>query len=75
MTWGCPLIVFTWVLEMKGRRELGAGGRCDCPHGGVKEGEAGRRKSNGEIASPPRSTFVGTCAFREEVFSTLRVRD
>lgn len=57
----------TWVLEMKGRREVGARGRCDCPHGSVKEEEVGRRKRNGEIASPPRTTFVCTCAFREEI--------
>lgn len=58
----------TCVLEMKGRREVGARGRCDCLHGSVKEEEVGRKKRNGEIASPPRTTSVCTCALREEIF-------
>lgn len=57
----------TRVLEMKGRRE-GARGRCDCPHGSVKEEEVERRKRNGERASPPRTTLVCTCALRAEIF-------
>lgn len=60
--------VSTCVPEMKGRREVGARGRCDCPHGSVKEEEVGRRKRNGETASPPRTISVCTCALREEIF-------